>query len=80
VIVEEGLPMLNSMRNGLRFTLIELLVVIAVIAILASLLFPALQNAKEMAKRITCSGNMRQINLAAMDYMQDQNGYLCPFG
>ena len=61
------------MRHRRGFTLIELLVVIAIIAVLIALLLPAVQAAREAARRAQCVNNLKQLGLAAHNYLSSQS-------
>ena len=69
---------INRRRSG-YFTLIELLIVIAIVAILASLLLPALNRARKKAYTASCQSNLKQLSLAKTSYTSDYDSYYIPY-
>jgi prepilin-type N-terminal cleavage/methylation domain-containing protein/prepilin-type processing-associated H-X9-DG protein len=66
-------------KSELRFTLVELLIVIAIIALLASILLPAISRVKAKGKEIQCVSNLKQCALIFSGYIDDNRGHIFPY-
>lgn len=74
-MIRKGKQMHTDMKQKRSFTLIELLVVIAIIAVLAGMLLPALSSARELGRRASCTGNIRQYGLVSILYTNENNNW-----
>src|ERR1700761_4566297 len=68
------------MKRTRGFSLVELLVVIGIVAVLISMLLPALNKARQQTKRIQCASNLKQCGVYLLMYAQDNKGWIVPVG
>ena len=72
----DGAHIMTRTQSRRAFTLVELLVVIGIIALLVSILLPALNKAKESSRQVKCLSNLKQLGNATMQYVNDNKGVL----
>ncbi len=73
------IPVTDRCLEPQHFTLLELLVVVSIIAILASLVLPALSRSRDKVRGVVCLNNLKQCHLGFMNYMDDSDGYIPAF-
>src|SRR5579871_2934878 len=67
----------KTMRRRPGFTLVELIIVLGIIVLLISILLPAINRAREQARRVECLSNIRQLTIAYLNYAYEHKGRLC---